>query len=757
VNILAINAEGRADVFAKVTGRAKYANDLHYEGMLYLKVIRSPHPHARITRIVPIRAERYPGVVRVITAGDIPGIIAQPKEKPVLAADLVRYAGEGVALVASESREIAEEAAKLVEVEYEVLPAVFSPEEALDENAPKIYEEGNILYHFEVNKGDIAEGFKQADYIFEREYNTQRVQHVAVEPEAAVAVPGVDELTVYVPTNDPFNARRVITEALGVDATGVKVVLPAIGGSFGGKSYDSWVLGARAALAASITGRPCKLVYTREESIIEGTKRHPYKMKYKVGVNSAGMLTAMEIDITGDGGAYKSKSYPVASRSAVEATGPYVVPNVKTNIVMAYTNNVYSDALRGFGSPQVAFSSELIIDEIAKELKLDPVEFRKRNALKENSVSGAGQLMTEVSLGECLDRVTSAIDWENRKVWIAEERKNRGNKKVRGLGIALLHRGEAFGACGQGLDAAAVSMHVQKDGSIVILTSMSEVGNGCHNMLRKVVSDTLGLRTDKIRVHTVDTSCVPDSGPTVATRGTVIIGNAVKAAAEEVKSKLVKLAAEKLAVSEDKIILRNECAYPFDNAGNKLCYFDLIREIYARGDHGYAQGWYVVNGLKWDREKGRGEAYLSYAYGACAAEVEVDLETGQVFVEKFFAAHDVGHAFGREEVKGQINGGIAMGTGYALFEEVEMKCGIIRNTNYNKYLIPTALDMPDTIPIVVEHPSRTGPYGARGLGEPVVCGIAPAIINAVADATGFYVRDIPASLEKILGYARKNI
>jgi CO/xanthine dehydrogenase Mo-binding subunit len=664
--------------------------------------------------------------------------------------------GEGVALVAAKSQEIAEEAAKLVKVDYEVLPAVFTPEEALDENAPKLYKEGNLLCEYKTSKGNIDTGFKEAEYIFEREYSTQRVQHVAIEPEAAVAFPDLDGITVYVPTNDPFNARRIIAEALGVNAVEVKVILPTIGGSFGGKSYDSWVLGARVALAAIATGRKCKLVYTREESIIEGTKRHPYKLKYKVGVNSSGILTAMEINITGDGGAYKSKSFPVASRSCIEATGPYIVPNVKTNIVLAYTNNVYSDALRGFGSPQVAFSSEVMMDEIASELKLDPIEFRKQNALKENSISGVGQRMRDVSLEECLDKVMASVDWEKRKAQIMEERKNSDSKKVKGLGIALLHRGEAFGAAGQGLDASAVSMHVQKDGSAMILTSMSEIGNGCHNLLRKIVSQTLGLKIERIKVRTVDTSCVPDSGPIVATRGTVVIGNAMKAAALEVREKLIKIAAEKLGVSEEKIDLKEEYAYSINDADKKISYFDLIKEIYARGDHTYARGWYVIDGLKWNKQIGQGEAYLSYVYGACAAEVEVDLETGQVTVEDFAAAHDVGHAFDRSEVVGQINGGISMGLGYGIFEEVNMKNGMIKNTNYDTYIIPTAADMPNTTPIVVEHPSITGPYGARGLGEPVACAVAPAIINAIADAAGFYIRDIPASLEKVLKYARKN-
>lgn len=747
----------RTDVISKVTGKAVYANDIYRENMLYIKVVHSPYAHAKIIHIDTTQAEQYPGVVRVITSDNIPGIISQPMEKPILASELVRYMGEGVALVVAESEEIAREGACLVRVEYEMLPAVFTPEEALEENAPQIYNSGNILCKYKTGKGNIDLGFKEADIIVEREYSTQRVQHVAIEPEAAIAIPDLDGLTVYVPTNDPFNARRIISETLGVDAVEVKVILPTVGGSFGGKSYDSWVLGARAALAASITGKACKITYTREESIIEGTKRHPYKLKYRVGVKSSGELTAMEIDIVGDGGAYKSKSFAVASRSCIEAAGPYIIPNVKTNIVLAYTNNVYSDALRGFGSPQVAFSSELIMDEIARELKLNPIEFRRKNVLKENSISGVGQRMRDVSIEECLDRVMEVIDWKNRRAQIKEERRKINTKRVRGLGIALLHRGEAFGAAGQGFDASAVSLYVQKDGSAMILTSMSEVGNGCHNLLRKIVSQTLGLKLEHIRVRTVDTSCVPDSGPTVATRGTVVIGNAMKAAALEVREKLTGIAAEKLGVLKAEIELKDELAYSINDTNQNISYFDLIKEVYAMGDHTYSRGWYVVDGLKWDKQIGFGEAYLSYAYGACAAEVEVDLETGQVALMNFAAAHDVGHAFDREEVIGQINGGISMGLGYGLFEEVDVKKGIVKNLNYDTYLIPTAVDMPNTFPIVVEHPSEYGPYGARGLGEPVACAVAPAIINAIADATGFYIRDIPASLEKVMSNLRSNI
>lgn len=744
----------RVDVDAKITGQAKYANDMSFPGMLYAKTVRCPYPHAKIISIERKQAEQYPGVVMVITADNIPGIPSQYKQKPILVPEVVRYAGEGVALVVASSRSIAAEAAELVKVEYEILPAVTSPGEALEADAQKIYEDGNVLCRYKGGKGDVEEGFKAADYIFERVYKTQRVDHTPLETEAAVAVPTTEGMTVYAPTNDAYKARLLIAETLGFRENQVRFITPAIGGSFGAKNYDAGLIGSRAALAAYLTKKPVKMVFTREESIIEGTKRHPYICTYKVGVTKDGHITAMEIDLLGDGGAYLSKSHPVATRTLIESTGPYIMPNVKTSVTLAFTNNTYSDAMRGFGSPQVDFASEVLMDEIACELGMDPLLFKRLNHLKENDVSGVGQVMTDVSLDKCLAEAEKASNWKARREELAAERKKGGNK-VKGIGLALIHRGEAFGAAGQGIDTAEVQLLINNDGGITILSSMADVGMGGHTMMVNVIMETLGVKRDRIVMAPVDTQYVPNSGPSSATRGTMVVGNAARLAAEEVRDKLGAIAAEVLGVLKEELVFKNEQIYAPGKDDEKVSYMDMINEIFARGQTPSGRGWYVVSGLEWDRAKGYGDAYLSYAYGAAVAEVEVDLLTGQVSVDRFVAVHDVGHAFDKAEVIGQINGGVSMAVGFALFEDVDSKNGIIKSTNFDKYLIPTALDMPDMDSIVVEVPTKTGPYGARGLGEPSACTAGPAIVNAIYDATGIRIRELPASLEKMMTELRQ--
>ncbi len=739
----------RVDVLAKITGKAQYTNDMSFPHMLYATTVRCPNPHAKIISIEREQAEQYPGVVMVITADNIPGIPSQYKQKPILVPEVVRYEGEGVALVVAKSKVIAAEAAKLVKVIYEELPAVTSSEAALEKDAPKIYDDGNLLCKYKAGKGDVEEGFKEADYIFNKEYRTQRVDHTPLETEAAIAIPTTEGITVYSPTNDAYKARLLIAETLGLRENQVRFITPAIGGSFGAKNYDAGLLGSRAALAAMLTGKPVKMIFTREESIIEGTKRHPYICKYKVGVTKAGRITAMEIDLIGDGGAYLSKSHPVATRTLIEASGPYNIDNVKSNVILAFTNNTYSDAMRGFGSPQVDYASEVLLDEIACELGYDPLEFKKMNHIKENDISGVGQVMTDVSLGKCVSEAEKASNWKERKEELASERK-KGGSKVKGIGFALLHRGEAFGAAGQGIDTAEVQLLVNNDGGITILSSMADVGMGGHTMMVNVIMETLGVKRERVVMAPVDTSYVPNSGPSSATRGTMVIGNAARLAAEEVKDKLATIAAEVLGVLKEELVFNNEQIYSPGKADEHVNYQDMINEIFARGQTPSGRGWYTVSGLDWDRANGFGEAYLSYAYGAAVTEVEVDLETGQVSVDKFIAVHDVGHAFDKNEVIGQINGGVSMAVGMALFEDVDSKKGHIKNTNFDKYLIPTSLDMPEMNSIVVEVPTKTGPFGARGLGEPTACTAAPAIINAIYDATGIRIRELPASLETMM-------
>ncbi len=745
----------RKDVLAKVTGRAVYANDIELPQMVYAKVVRSTVPNGIIRSIDSKEASRMPGVIRIITAEDIPGIPSLPRERPVLCPGRVRYIGDGVALVAAESLSAAEDAAERVRVEYEEFPALLDATKALEPDAPQVHETGNRIARYITRRGDAGKALAEAPCVISRSYTTPRVQHVCIETEAAVASydSATGETLVRCPVNSPFPIRKVVAETLGCPLTDVRVVLTTIGASFGGKNYDIAMASARAALVSRLLGRPCKVVLNREESIIEGTKRHPLFADYKVGFDEEGRLLAMKIRLTLDGGAYTSKTFPVTSRMAIEASGPYRVPAIDTEAVSVYTNQVYSDALRGFGSPQVDFCSEMLIDEIAGYLGKDPIEVRKLNMLENGKPSAFGQIMEDVTLPECLEALEDAVDFPARRERIRQYNEMHQRSK-KGLGISLLHRGESFGAAGQGIDTASGMVSIQADGSVSVCSSIAEVGQGGSTMVVQIVHEALGIPHEKIRYSGVDTTFLTDAGPTVATRGTVFSGGAIYRAADELRGKLIAYAEKYLHTRE--VEFKDNKIIAAGQPDNEVSLQQVIGDVFAASDHLNALGYYAAPPLEYDKSCGVGDAYLSYVYGAAAAEVTVDTRTGFVSVDEFFAVHDVGHAFDKAEAEGQIRGGVSMGVGYAVMEEVELHKGQIMNRNLDGYLIPTSLDMPKTTPIVLEIPGRHGPLGAKGLGEPATCAVAPAIVNAIADATGRRIRNLPANLEQVaLGHSIK--
>ncbi len=745
----------RPDILGKVTGKAVYVNDISLPGMVYAKLVRSPISSGRILSIDTSAAEKMPGVLRVFTAKDIPGIPNQPCDRPVLCGERVRYIGDSVAMVAAETLTQAEEAAKAVKVAYEELPAIYDPHHSLDADAPEIHPGGNTICSWKTKRGDVEKAFAEAAHIVERSYSVPRVQHACIETEVAVANYDAlaGEMLVYCPVNSPFVIRGVVADTLGIPANRVRVLLGAIGASFGGKNYDIAMASSRAAMVSYLLRRPCKVVLSREESVQEGTKRHPIFADYKVGMDAEGHITAMQIRLLLDGGAYKSKSFPVTTRMAIEATGPYCVPNVDTTSLNVYTNNVYSDALRGFGSPQVDFCSESLMDELAAVVNMDPVAFRERNMLREGSQSATGQVMTNVTLDKCLETLKERVDIPRlREEFAAYNAAHRYTKK--GLGVGLLYRGESFGAAGQGIDTASAMVSLQPDGSVTVNSSISEVGQGGRTMILNVVHEVLGISREKIHASSVDTGYMLDAGPTVATRGTVFSGGAVWRAVEKIRDKLTRYAEKHLKTQN--VVFANGMITDQDNAENTVELMTVIRDVFAASDHLNEIGYFSAPSLQYDRATGTGDAYWSYVYGAAAAQVTVNLRTGAVSVDQYCAVHDVGHAFDMEEVKGQIRGGVAMGIGYALTEEMDIKNGEIRNLNLENYILPTALDVPDIDAVGLEYPSEIGPLGAKGLGEPATCNVAPAVINAIADACGRRVRDLPADLERVLlGHSMK--
>lgn len=738
----------RKDVLAKVTGQALYANDLTLPGMVFCKVVRSTVANGRIVSVDCGAAERMPGVVRVFTGKDVPGLRHLPKERPVICLERVRYIGDAVALVVAETKSQAEDAAALVKVEYEELPALLDARRALDADAPQVHETGNLMLHYKTQRGDVEALFKTAPHLLERDYTTPRVQHVCLETEAAVASydPASGETTVQCPVNSPFVIRKTVAETLGCPYSDVRVMLTTIGASFGGKNYDIAMASSRAAMVSFLLHRPCKVWLNREESVTEGTKRHPIHAHYKVAFDDEGKLLAAQIRLLLDAGAYTSKTFPVTSRMAIEATGPYYYPAVDTIATSVYTNNVYSDALRGFGSPQVDFCSESLMDEIAETLGMDPLEVRRRNMVREGGPSSVGQIMRDVTLPQCMEALERSVEADGARQRVDDFNKTHRHLK-KGLGFALLHRGESFGAAGQGIDTASGMVSIQQDGSVIVSSSIAEVGQGGPSTMVNMVHEMLGVSRDRIRAGRVDTAYMTDAGPTVATRGTVFSGNAVCDATRKLRDKLTDYAEKRLHTRE--VAFENERIYDKSNRDNSAAFTDVVRDVFQNCDHLNALGYFTAPPLEYDKSCGVGEAYMSYVYGAAAAEVTVDTQTGFVSADKYWAVHDVGHALDLEEVKGQILGGVSMGVGYALMEEVELHEGKIGNTNYESYLIPTALDMPQVTPIVLECPGPYGPLGAKGLGEPATCNVAPAIVNAIHDACGRRVRDLPANLERV--------
>ena len=690
----------RKDAFSKVTGNAKYVDDLRVSGTLYVQAVRCPHPHAKILKIDAEKARAMPGVVCVLTASDVKGELAGHNDKPVLVDKIAKHIGDGVALVVAETRAEAEAGAEKVDVEYEVLKSVHTVFEALASGAPKVHEDGNIACSHLIEKGDIDAGFAMSDIIFEREYSTQRVMHGAIEPDGALVVPENGGLTVYCPGKAPFATRDAVAKACGLQENEVRLKQPVIGGAFGGKYVDTNLIASRLAVAALITGRPCKTTWTREEVGIEGSKRHPFSFKHKVGVNKDGKINAIDIEGFADAGAYASVSKAVIWRAAVEAAGPYDIDNVRIKMYAVFTNNVYSDGVRGFGSPQVDFASESLMNELAENLGMGAIELRRKNIMKDGDKTATSQRLDEVNLDKCIDKLEEVFLSGPPPIPSSSD-------KVVGRGISCIFRGEARGAASGNVDGATVHINLNKDGSVNVLCGIAEMGQGGHNVVMQIVSETLEIPPEKVHVKTLDTYCVPDGGPTTGSRGTITFGNAAYAACQ-----------------------------------------DLIKKK-ASGDFEGSAYWSLPE-TNWDFENNRGDTYSSYNYAAYGADIEADPSTGEVKLLKLVAIHDVGRMINEEETKGQIAGGASMALGYSLMEDIPIEDGKPTARNFDRYHIPTSIDMCEVTAIPITPRPGSNPLGVKGIGEPSSAAAAPAIINAINNALNIKIRNLPATPARIL-------
>lgn len=734
----------RQDAAGKVAGVTRYVDDLRPGGTLYAATVRSALPHARIKGIDAGAARAAPGVVAVMTAADIPGRNLLPlvvDDYPFLAGEEVRFVGQAVALVAAETPEAARRAAALIEVEYEPLAAVFDPLEALEPEAPKVHPPDNALSRHHVHRGDVEAAFAECDVVVERTFETAHQVHLYLETQGMLAeADGRGGITVSGSMQCPFYVLAAVCDATGLPRNRVQIVQTETGGAFGGKEDVPSIVAAHAALLCQATGRPVKLVYHREEDFISMSKRHPGWARVRYGADREGKLLAVEVKYVINGGAYTTLSPIVLWRGTVHAAGPYDIPNVKVESVAAATNTVPPGAFRGFGQPQIAFAQESCLDELAAELDLDPAELRRRNLLRPGSATATGHVIREsCGLPEALDQVLEASGWAERR----RPAPGGDGELRRGLGLALGYYGVGLGAGGKKLDRAHAAIQIEADGTVRVAIGNTEMGQGARNQMAQIAADALGAPFEAVEVLPVDTSRVPDSGPTVASRTTIASGKAVVRAAAPLRQRIEGVA-RRLLGGEPEV---DEGRLRF--GGESLSFAEVAAACYDERQPMSSVGQWVSPETSFDAE-GQGEAYAVYSYSATVAEVEVDVETGEVRVLDIWTAIDVGRAVNPDQVEAQIEGGVVQATGYALMEGLVLKRGEILNPNLSAYIIPTTLDVPRVHPFYVEAPYSGGPYGAKGFGEVPMIGTPVAIANAVANALGARPRALPMTGERVL-------
>jgi CO/xanthine dehydrogenase Mo-binding subunit len=717
----------RSDAPGKAEGRTRYAGDYTMPNMLHAKVLRSPEASARLRRIDTAKARALPGVACVLTAADlpdrkastdIPGQTGKKKlatDQQILVKERVRYHGEPLALVAAETQAIAERAAELIDFELEPLPGVYDPFEAMKPDAPLISGTTNIVAEHKVRKGDVEKGFADADEIVENTFRTQFIEHAFLEPEVGLA---------WVDENEVINIR-VATQV------------------FGGK--EDVTVEIYLALLAQATGRPVRLAYTREDSMFGHGKRHPFVISHRTGFTRDGRITAVQITITADSGAYVFLSPYVLLYATVAAPGPYRVDNVHIDAVAAATNNMFTSAFRGFGAAQACVAHEAQMDEAARVLGIDRMELRRRNFIRTGDKLATGYpIESAVWADECMTKAWEAL---------GERTPDAGPVKT-GRGVATYQ--QSYGRITWLHDTSEAWVGVEVDGSVVVRSGITDIGAGQVSALGQIAAELLGVGLEDVTIYNSDSAVTPLAGTTTATRGLYMSGNAVRLAAEAIRERFIARAAREFGVEPGEVDLAESRAFVVDRPDTSMTFKALVALCASEGVHRSELVMFRAPFTgQIDPETGQGRVHPDYAYGAQAVEVAVDTETGEVTVLKSVGAHDVGQAINPAAVAGQIEGGAAMGQGYALSEELCYEEGQLTTPSFSEYLIPTAMDVPRYQSIILESRSGLGPFGAKGIGEPALTPVAPAIANAVADAIGVRVFDLPITPEKIVMALRR--
>ncbi len=762
----------RKDAQEKVTGQAMYVHDMELPGMLHAKCLHSPHAHAEIISIDTSAAEALPGVKAVVTGKDAPYRVGlYMVDKNLIASDRVRYQGEIVAAVAAEDEVTAERAVSLIKVEYKPLPIIHDVDEALEakilvhENLHTYeYMEGvffpqkgtNIASWNRTLKGDVKKGFEEADFIIENELSVPAVAHVPMETHVTIAQadPYSKKVKIWSSAQSPFAVRQLLAKSLGIDKSDVHVIVPYIGGGFGGKAgihLEPFVT----VLSRAANGRPVKLKATREEEFNLLPTRAGMRSRFKTGVKKDGTITAMEIYHDWDSGAYADYGVNVGKTAVYSGAGPYIVPNVELHSRTIYTNKVFSTAYRGFGHLETHWAVERHMDYIAQQLNIDPYELRMKNLLRAGATTISGELIYE-STGnpiDCLNAVVKEIGWTGRKT--DEERAlEMKTGKLRGKGFAMLQKAPAMPS----YTSTAAIMQMNEDGHVKVMIGAVDMGQGANTIMAQIAAEELGLPIESVEVvWDVDTNKHPYDWNTVASKYTFMGGNAVKKAAKNMIQQMKEVAAQVLRCHPDELTHGDGYIYHVHHTARRIPFKKLAMGYMYENGNGIggpviAHGVYMASGLtNPDPQTGQGRPGLVWTFGAHAVDLEVDIYTGEVHVLKIASAFDIGQVINKKLVDGQVLGGVIQGLGSAMIEGYKFSPDAkLLNPSFTDNKIPTAKDLPDEIvPIYIENPQNDGPYGARGIGEHPMISVPSAIGNALYDALGINFYKLPLSPENI--------
>ena len=742
----------RVDALAKVTGVARYVADMSVPRMLSGKILLSTVPHARILHIDTRRARRLVGVKAIITGEDTAkrkyGIfpwLPQSVDHYPIAVEKVRFIGDEVAAVAAVDEETAAEALNLIRVDYEELPSVFDPIEAMKAGAPGIHEgvKDNQAFFTRLDFGDVEAAFAECDYVREDEFTTPYISQAPIETHAALAAadPMGRKLTLWSTTQSPYVTRRDLATTLAMAEGDIRVVKPTLGGGFGGK-MNMCGLDFCAALLSLKSGQPVKIVYSREEEFMTTRPSYPTRIKLKTGVKKDGTLVAKECEALVDVGAYINHGILFLYVMGGFLTSLYRTPNVRYQGTCVYTNKEPCGPMRGHGNQDIRFVDDSQLDMIAHHLAIDPVEIRLKNAVRSGDVTANGWKITSCGLSDSIRKAAEAARWREKKGRMPP---------YKGIGIACGNH--VSGAkCFEPFESSGAVVKMQKDGSVVLFTGACDIGQGTDTALCQIVAEELGVRLEDVSIVAADTELTPDDIGAFASRTVFVAGKAVQAAARDAREQLFKVVAEKLEANPEDLEIRERRVYVRGSAGRGMDLAEAIRMSCCspEGNPILGRGFYSDSCDLPDPRTGIGNQSSAYSFGAQVAEVEVDPQTGIVKVLQVVDAHDCGFAINPQGVEAQLDGAVHMGMGLALFEDLQWDNGQVLNASLSEYKIPTSVDTPRVITILIEPIDPQGPFGAKGIGESTQIPTAPAIANAIYDAIGVQIKNLPITPDKIL-------